>query len=94
MTNNKKDVVNLYTIDNCPKCNLLKNFCSESQFIADSDFKIINIKDDSDTDYHLLREHHILSMPVLLVNNTFYTFAEAIDFLRKQDNKNERNSNI
>ena len=77
------DVVNLYTMNGCPRCSVLKKRCANSKYISTADFKIITIDptDDSDTDVQLLKEKGIASMPIMLVNDTFYDFNSAMKFL-------------
>lgn len=75
--------INLYTQEGCPKCTILRRACNESEFIKHNDFKEIKLNpaDDKDTDLQLLIEHDIRSMPVLLVDDKFYNFGEAMEFL-------------
>lgn len=79
-----KDTINLYTTISCPKCKILVNECKNNDKIKDSDFKIITINTDNkyDTDLQLLLEHNITSLPVLLINNQFLNFNEAMTWLR------------
>lgn len=79
-----KNTINLYTIIGCPKCKILANECKNNDKIKDSDFKIITINTDNkyDTDLQLLLEHNITSLPVLLINNQFLNFNEAMTWLR------------
>ena len=44
-------VVNLYTLPNCPKCKILKDICSKSKFIKNSDFEICDATDPSYAEY-------------------------------------------
>lgn len=81
------DVINLYTLENCPKCAILKKKCSNSKYVQNSDFSIITIdpSNKDDTDVQLLIEKGISQMPVLLVNNTFYDFDDAIKYIAARD---------
>lgn len=78
-----KDVINLYTTAGCPKCKILKERCETSAVIANSDFKVIEIDpfNESDTDLQLLIEKGMLSFPVLLVNDTFMDFGQAMRYV-------------
>lgn len=79
-----KHVINLYTTIGCPKCNVLRNKCAKSDIIANSDFEevIIDPSNKDDTDLQLLIEHNITQLPVLLVDNTFMNFNEAMSFIK------------
>lgn len=82
------DVINLYSMPGCPKCKILKDICNQSVYINDNDFKIMEIDTnnlENDTSYQILKEHNIMDMPVLLVNDTFYQFAEAVQYVRLKD---------
>nr|CAI9751424.1 hypothetical protein DGKKSRWO_DGKKSRWO_CDS_0133 [uncultured phage]CAI9752310.1 hypothetical protein CVNMHQAP_CVNMHQAP_CDS_0133 [uncultured phage] len=77
------DVINLYTMSGCPRCNVLKKRCANSKYIATTDFKVVTIDptNELDTDVQLLKEKGITSMPIMLVNDTFYDFDSAMKFL-------------
>lgn len=77
-----KHIINLYTKPNCPMCKILKNECVKSDIIKESDFQVSEIVSEDDTDYQLLIEHNIATLPVLLVDNTFLSFSEAMQFVR------------
>ena len=79
-----KNTINLYTTIGCPKCRILANECKNNNKIKNSDFKIITINTDNecDTDLQLLLEHNITSLPILLVDNQFLNFNEAMSWLR------------
>lgn len=85
----KKDVVNLYVSAlGCPKCNIIKNMCEESNYIKNNtDFRIISIdpSDLEDTDLCLLAEQGFEEFPVMLVNDDFYDFSKSVLFLRRRD---------
>lgn len=76
-------VINLYTMEGCPKCKILHKKCAESPIIANSNFKeiIIDPNNTEDTDVQLLIEKGITSMPVLLVDDDFMTFDRALQYL-------------
>lgn len=81
----EKDVINLYTIPNCPKCNILKSLCKNSKYILDSDFQVCDISQEGNETYaNLLAEEGFKEVPVLLVNNTFYSFNDALTFIRSK----------
>ena len=86
-----KSVVNLYTTIGCPKCNVLRKLCEESDFIKHSDFKefIVDPKDKADTNLQLLIENKIKSFPVLLIDDCFYNFTEAMWILKNKKEDNE-----
>lgn len=75
-------VVNLYTLPNCPKCKILKDICSKSKFIKNSDFEVCDATNPSYAEY--LNEKGVKEVPVLLVDDTLYSFNEAMSFLRKE----------
>lgn len=81
------DIINLYVAKNstCPKCKILLEQCKKSQKIKNSDFEIIEIdtSNKEDANLNLLIENNILLFPVLLVNNTFMTFEEAMKYVRE-----------
>lgn len=81
-----KQVINLYVLANsCPKCKVLKEACEKSKIIQDSDFQVSVIdpvSNPEDTNYQLLLEHNITMLPVLLVDNDFYDFGNAMNFVR------------
>lgn len=87
------DTINLYALKSCSKCNILAKICRESKYVKSSDFKIfiIDTNDENDSNLNLLKEHGVVDMPVLLVNNKFYSFAEAINYIRSKDNENNYN---
>ena len=81
-----KQVINLYILSNsCPKCKVLKEACESSKIIQNSDFQVSiidPINNSEDTNYQLLLEHNITMLPVLLVDNDFYDFGNAMKFVR------------
>lgn len=81
------DIINLYTMSGCPRCKTLKSVCDKSKYIKSNDYKIVNIdpNDKKDTDFQMLMEHNIFDMPILLVNDNFYHFGEAMNYIRKKD---------
>ena len=82
----KKDIVNLYVSAlGCPKCSVLKGVCENSDYIKQTDFKIIEVNpnNSNDTDLQLLLENGIKEFPVLLVNDDFYDFSKAMLFIRR-----------
>ena len=79
-----KDVINLYTTPNCPKCNILKTLCENSDYIKTSDFQICDITGENNTYADLLSEKGFNQVPVLLVNDTFYNFNDALTFIRSK----------
>lgn len=81
------DVINLYTMSGCPRCNVLKQRCKQSRYITTTDFKFVNInpQDKSDTDLQTLTEKGFTNLPVMLVNNDYYTFDAAMRFLHEKD---------
>lgn len=81
------DVINLYTIPDCPKCKILKKKCENSNYIKNSDFKIINIL-ESPTDKELLLEVGCNTVPVMLINDTFFNFSEAMTIIDNHDKEN------
>ena len=80
----KKDVINLYvSSDGCPKCSVLIKRCEDSVKIKDSDFQIICVdpSDKDDTNLQLLLENNMLTFPVLLVNDEFMDFGQAMRYI-------------
>lgn len=84
-----KDIINLYVLKNtgCPKCKILKDRCLGSKYINNSDFEIIeiDISNRNDSNYQLLIENKIQDMPVLLINNTFYSMVDAMHIIENRD---------
>lgn len=81
-----KDTINLYTTESCPKCKILKQLAESSNYIKQTDFKIIDLDKDKQSVY-LLEEQNIKELPVLLVNNDFLNFQDAIKFIRYKDSE-------
>lgn len=79
-----KKVINLYVTKGCSKCEILQKECEKSEVIKNSDFQIsvIDANDTNDTDLQLLLEHGLTMFPVLLVDNTFLNFENAMHFVR------------
>lgn len=79
-------VINLYTLPDCPRCKVLKDICEHNEFIAENDFEVceVNPNDGQDPYMNLLVEKGITNMPVLLVNNSFMDFTQAVNFLRSK----------
>lgn len=79
-----KNTINLYTIIGCPKCRILANECKNNDKIKNSDFKtiVVDTNNEYNTDLQLLLEHNITSLPVLLVDDQFLNFNEAMSWLR------------
>lgn len=77
-------VINIYTKEGCPKCKVLQEICKNSKFIAENDFQICDVEKDP-VYLDLLKENNITSLPVLLVDNDFYNFNEAITYIRTMD---------
>lgn len=79
------DIINLYVLknSNCPKCKILRKKCKDSWYINNSDFQVIEVDpiDPNDSSVFTLVENNIIDMPVLLVNNTFYNFADAMKLI-------------
>lgn len=80
----EKITINLYAKEGCPKCEVLETICKNSKFILENDFQICDIEKDP-IYLELLKENNIVSLPVLLIENTFYTFNEAITYIRTMD---------
>lgn len=82
-TVNMRNVINLYTMKGCPKCDILKDRCNNSSIVDSEDFKIVEVNPNNlnDTDVQLLIEHNKLNLPILLVNNKFMEFGEAMKFI-------------
>lgn len=76
-------IINLYTMEGCPRCRIIKDLCSRCDKIDINDFKevVIDPSDESDTDVQLLKENNIETLPVLLVDDKFMDFGEAMKFL-------------
>lgn len=82
------DVINLYRLKDCPKCNILEKVCSESKYVKlYSTFDVFEIDPSNAKDpaFNLLIEKGITQMPVLLVNDNFYDFNSAMEYIRKKD---------
>lgn len=79
-----KKVINLYITKGCPKCGILQKECEKSEIIKNSDFQVsvIDTNDTNNTDLQLLLEHNLTMFPVLLVDNTFLNFEDAMHFVR------------
>lgn len=69
------DVI-LYTID-CPKCKVLEAKLNKKgiQFKTEKDESIIN---------NVCSEFQLNSLPILKINDNFYTFTEAIKWVGEQ----------
>lgn len=77
--------INLYTSPTCPKCKILKKLCDESKFIKDSDFQLCDVTEPGSEAYiETLREQGISELPILLVDDKFLHFDEAVNFLKER----------
>lgn len=81
-----KDIINLYISKTAnSKSNiLLDSFLSNNYVRNSTDYKIIIIdsSNDKDTNLQLLFENSISDLPVMLINNTFYSFNKAMAILK------------
>lgn len=75
------DKITLYTLSTCPKCKVLKMKCSNSDKIQNSDYHVVNLDEDIEA-LNKLQEMGIKSAPILQVNDHYYTFHDAIEYLK------------
>ena len=68
--------ITLYST-NCSKCNVVKTKLTELHL----DFKTVT---DRDTVIKVGQEHNITSAPILKVDDNYYDFSQAINFIKGQ----------
>ena len=80
--------INLYVNHHNPITNYNSNqlieTCKSSPMIQNSDFQTIVVEQDkTDTDYQMLLEHGFTfeDLPILLVDDMFYTFEKALSLI-------------
>lgn len=81
-------IINVYTMENCPKCKILKESLLKTGIMTNNEYDVkfitINPEDKKDPNLNLLIENGYFMLPVLLVNDTFMNFTQAMEFIKNE----------
>ena len=73
-------MIKLYTT-NCPKCKVLEKKLDELNLTYDKVY-------DNDVILSVSRQHKILSAPILQVDDDYYKFSDALNYIKDIGNEN------
>lgn len=80
--------INVYTMENCPKCKILKESLLKTGIMTNNKYDVkfitINPENKEDPNLNLLIEKGYFMLPVLLVNDTFMNFTQAMEFIKNE----------